>query len=95
MFCDFLAPEEREIQQIFGTLKEIFSEWRTKITNRFYIVFNNRDLFYFFHKVQEEDLKHNTKKGGSFSVINCRKTNYAKILDDYEIKYEKVTDSGY
>lgn len=72
---------------MFSTFKDIFSEWRTKINNKFYIVFNNRDIFYFFHKVQEEDLKNNKKKGGSFLVLSCRKTNYARILDNHGIKY--------
>lgn len=78
---------------MFSTFKDIFSEWRNKITNQFYIAFNNKDLFYFFHKPQTEDEKINTKKGGSFLILNCRKTIYAGILESYGIKYERIQDS--
>lgn len=78
---------------MFGTFKDIFSEWRSKITNQFYIVFNNKDLFYFFHKPSIEDQKKNTKTGGSFLILSCRKTNYAGILESHGIKYEKINDS--
>jgi len=54
------------------------------------MVFNNRDLFYFFHKVQPEIQKQDTKKGGSFLVLSCRKTNYEQILKNFGIKYEYI-----
>ena len=54
--------EEKEIQQQFVTLQDIYAEWRNKLDRVFYILLSNGDLMYFFH------IKQKIKKGKNSEI---------------------------